>query len=122
MAVAPVLTDQVGGPEQAPGRVVGAGTGRPASPANRGRPDGSTPSVSASSRSAASGNEAAWSPAMRSTCSRAPSSRAWSSAAGVVFSQPPVTARSTTAGLKAANAAVTTRQGAAPRQAERLQK
>ena len=54
--------------------------------------------------------------------SRAPSRRAWSSSAGVVLSHPWVTACSTTAGLKAANAAHTTRHGAAPSGALREQK
>ena len=72
--------------------------------------------------SAAAGKAAACSPAIRSICSRAPSRRAASRASGDVFSHPPVTARSTTAGLNAAKAPETTRHGAAPRPAERLQK
>ena len=86
----------------------------------------SSPSVAASSRSAAAIIRAAvpasGSPTMRAYWSRAPARRASSSASGVVFAQPPDTARSAIAGLKAANTPETTRQGAAPRHALRLQK
>src|SRR5437868_12056870 len=93
-------------------------------PANSARPDGSTPALPAYRISVARSTPArsTESPTSRSSCAVAPASRAASIGAGVVFRHPLVTAASTAAGLKAANAAHTTLHGAAPRHALREQK
>ena len=86
------------------------------------RPDGSTPSVSEKRISVACFTSGPGSPSRRFSWSVAPSRRAASRVSGSVFDQPPVTACSTTAGLNAPKAAVTTLQGAFPKHALRLQK
>ena len=86
------------------------------------RPDGSMPSVSEKRMSVACFTSGPGSPSNRFSCSVAPSRRAASKGSGSVFDQPPVTAFSTTAGLNAPKAAVTTLPGAFPRHALLLQK